>query len=254
MIKEDNPFPSICGRVCIAKCEDACNRGKFDAPVAIRDLKRFVADWVWDEAIDGRPQTSKDPAPKLGVSGESPHRVAIIGSGPAGMTCASDLARQGYSVTVLEALPVAGGMMRVGVPNFRLPHDRVQREIDDILALGVDLKLNSRVNDVEKLFAEGYEAVFLASGSHKGRKLPIPGADHPDVLVSLDFLRETSLAQEKTADGKDLSEATGLSAFQNLQSRIFNRKGTSSGRRRRRDRRGDGRPAHGRQERRHGVS
>src|SRR5512142_1959385 len=189
-IKEDNPFPSICGRVCIAKCETACNRGTLDAPVAIRDLKRFVADWVYDQKVDTIPAPTVIP--------EDAPRVAIVGSGPAGLTCAADLARQGCRVTVFEALPVAGGMMRVGVPNFRLPYERVQKEIDDILGLGIDLKLNTRVEDVENLFADGYAAVFFAAGSHRGRKLPIPNVDHPDVLVSIDFLRESSLAQDPT--------------------------------------------------------
>jgi len=207
VIKEDNPFPSICGRVCIAKCETACNRGTLDAPVAIRDLKRFVADWVYEKEIgDQRLEIANlHPTSNLQslISNLQPPisnlQVAIVGSGPAGMTCAADLARQGYRVTVFEALPVAGGMMRVGVPNFRLPHDRVQKEIDDIVALGVELKLNAHVDDVEKLFADGYHAVFFAVGSHRGRKLPIPGADHPDVIVSLDLLRDVSIALEQVA-------------------------------------------------------
>jgi heterodisulfide reductase subunit A-like polyferredoxin len=195
VIKEDNPFPSICGRVCIAKCETACNRATLDAPVAIRDLKRFTADWYWTRTEDERRKT-ENIHPPYPIVDQRLERIAIVGSGPAGMTCAADLARQGYRVTVLEALPVAGGMMRVGVPNFRLPHDRVQKEIDDILALGVELKLNTRVDDAEELFANGYDAVFFAVGSHQGRKLPIPGIDHEDVIVSLDLLRDVSLANE----------------------------------------------------------
>ncbi len=207
-IKEDNPFPSICGRVCVAKCETACNRGKYDQPVAIRDLKRFVSDWANQNGI--RDQ-SLVPDPQSPISNLP---VAIVGSGPAGLTCAADLARQGFRVTVFEALPVAGGMMRVGVPNFRLPHDRVQREIDDILALGVDVKLNTRVDDVETLFADGYKAVFFAVGSQRGRRLPIPNADHPDVIVSLDLLRDASLALEP--DGADQPAAN----FEGLKAKI----------------------------------
>ncbi len=201
VIKEDNPFPSICGRVCVAKCESACNRGTLDAPVAIRDLKRFVADWHWNQSTIASQQSPVNPSPISNAQSPT-SKIAIVGSGPAGLTCAADLARQGYHVTVFEALPVAGGMMRVGVPNFRLPHDRVQKEIDDTLrvAPGIELKLNTPVDDVEKLFADGYRAVFFAAGSHNGRKLPIPGADHPDVIVSLDLLREVSLALEQTKD------------------------------------------------------
>jgi heterodisulfide reductase subunit A-like polyferredoxin len=212
VIKEDNPFPSICGRVCIAKCETQCNRGTHDAPVAIRDLKRFVADWYWNQTEVER-RMAKDQHPSSSVLRPPSERVAIVGSGPAGLTCAADLARQGYHVAVFEANPVAGGMMRVGVPNFRLPHDRVQKEIDDIIALGVDLKLNTRVDDVEKLFADGYNAVFFAAGSHKGRKLPIPGADHADVILSLDMLREVSLVNEPNQ-----------SVICNLQSKIQNKR------------------------------
>ncbi|CAG0942544.1 partial formate dehydrogenase (NADP+) beta subunit, partial [Anaerolineae bacterium] len=215
VIKEDNPFPSICGRVCIAKCETACNRGTFDAPVAIRDLKRFVADWYWDQStVNSQPSTVSVP-PTSNIQAPT-SKIAIVGSGPAGMTCAADLARQGYRVTVYEALPVAGGMMRVGVPNFRLPHDRVQKEIEDIITLGVELKLNTRVDDVEKLFADGYNAVFFATGSHKGRKLPIPNADHPDVIVSLDMLRDVSLA---IADCR-LQTPAASAGVCNLQSKI----------------------------------
>ncbi len=216
VIKEDNPFPSICGRVCIAKCETACNRGTLDAPVAIRDLKRFVADWTYEQQI----QNSKFEIPNSNPKSEirNPKSVAVVGSGPAGMTCAADLARLGYRVTVFEALPVAGGMMRVGVPNFRLPHDRVQKEIDDIVALGVELRLNARVEDVEKLFADGYAAVFTAVGSHKGRKLPIPGADHPDSILSLDLLRDASVALEPQATASDKQ------AIENHKSKIENRR------------------------------
>ncbi len=121
--------------------------------------------------------------------------------------------------------------MRVGVPNFRLPHNRVQNEIDDIVALGVELKLNARVDDVEKLFADGYNAVFFAAGSHKGRKLPIPGADHPDVIVSLDMLREVSIALEQTEDGGPRSQENHRtsvvgpqSGIANLESKIQNRR------------------------------
>jgi heterodisulfide reductase subunit A-like polyferredoxin len=230
VIKEDNPFPSICGRVCIAKCETACNRGTLDAPVAIRDLKRFVADWAYENKIPNpkfQLPTSNHPTIQ-----PPEDRVAIIGSGPAGLTCAADLARQGYRVTVFEALPVAGGMMRVGVPNFRLPHDRVQKEIDDILALGVELKLNTRIDEVEKLFADGYSAVFFAAGSHKGRKLPIPNADHPDVIVSLDFLRDVSIGLELTKDEQRTTNDSTLSssvlrpssAIENIKSKIQNKR------------------------------
>jgi heterodisulfide reductase subunit A-like polyferredoxin len=190
-IHEDNPFPSICGRVCNHRCEEACNRAQIDAPVNIMALKRFVADWAAEHPAEVEAVLSEaakeDAAPPL-----AGQRVAVIGSGPAGLTCALDLVRRGCAATVFEALPVAGGMMRVGVPAHRLPPDVVQREIDRITAQGVELHLNHRVKDAEALLEE-YDAVFVAVGAHAGVKLPIPGADLPEVLLGTDFLRETGL-------------------------------------------------------------
>jgi len=184
-IREDNPFPSICGRVCNHRCEDACSRGKVDDPVNIMRLKRFVADWAL-----AHPDEIEIPRPEVEPTGK---RVAVIGSGPAGMTCAQDLTQLGHGVTIFEALPVPGGMMRVGIPSYRLPYDLVQKEIDDILALGVELKLNHRVDDAAALLRDGYDAVFVAVGAHQGVRLPIPGVDLPEVVVATDFLREVAL-------------------------------------------------------------
>ncbi len=184
-IKEENPFPSICGRVCDHRCEDECSRQRVDESVSVRALKRFVADWAYAK---GKTAPLKAPL------AEGPP-VAVVGSGPAGLTAARELALLGYRVTVFEALPVPGGMMRVEIPSFRLPPELIEREIDEILALGIELKLNSRVEDIGGLLEE-YEALFLALGAHRGRKLPIPGADLPGVLVNTDFLRRVNLGQE----------------------------------------------------------
>jgi len=207
VIKEDNPFPSICGRICNHRCEEECTRGRVDEPVSIMALKRFVTDWVAahpEQVTSNKQQAASRPQEADSTPHETRHtqKVAIVGSGPAGLTAAHDLARMGYQVTVFEALPVPGGMMRVGIPEYRLTRDLVQREIDDILALGIELKLNTRVTDVEKLFAAGYQAVFLAVGSHQGRKLPIPGADLPDVLVNTDFLRDVALGKRYDFSGR----------------------------------------------------
>jgi len=210
VIKEDNPFPAICGRICNHRCEDVCSRGQADQPLAIAALKRFVADYMWDRARGREGEGEKVPSPPLPSTPAPQHhdqRVAIVGSGPAGLTAAQDLVKLGYSVTVYEALPVAGGMLRVGVPAYRLPRDLVQWEIDDILAQGVELKLNSRVDDVEQLFADGYQAVFLAVGAHVGRKLPIPGADLPQVLVNTDFLREVALRAAQGIGDQEIRES-----------------------------------------------
>ncbi len=200
-ISEDNPFPSICGRVCNHKCEEACNRAQLDSAVNLMALKRFVADWAfehWDEV----EQVLQKPSGEAAKEGLAPpmtgKRVAVIGSGPAGLTCALDLVRQGAAVTVFEALPVPGGMMRVGVPSHRLPPAVVQREIDRIISLGVELRLNTRVDNVEALLGE-YDAVFVGIGAHGGVKLPIPGNNLPDVLLATEFLRQSSLSSEEPA-------------------------------------------------------
>ena len=194
-ILEDNPFPSICGRVCNHRCEDACNRGLADEPVNIMALKRFVTDWAYEHGGAGEQGSAgageRGSEEKTGLLNGK--RVAVVGSGPAGLTCAQDLARQGCAVTVFEALPVPGGMMRAGVPVYRLPAEVVQREIDHIVAQGIELKLNHRIDDVEALLHD-YDAVFVAIGAHGGVKLPIPGADLPDVWLATDFLRQTNLA------------------------------------------------------------
>ncbi len=194
-ILEDNPFPSICGRICNHRCEEACNRQQADKPVNVAGLKRYVADWAWEHQVSGS-SFSTGNSQML-----ADKRVAVVGSGPAGLTCAHDLVRWGCAVTVYEALPVAGGMMRVGVPAFRLPHEVVQREIDALVSQGIELRLNQRVEDLETLKCE-YDAVFVAIGAHKGVKLPISGNDLPQVLMATDFLREVSLqSQDATQIG-----------------------------------------------------
>ena len=183
VIKEDNPFPGICGRICNHRCEDACSRGKVDEPISIASLKRFVTDTVY-----AKPRPPVEPVPRT-----RQERIAVVGAGPAGLTCAQDLVKLGYGVAVYEALPVAGGMLRVGVPEFRLPSAIVDREVQDILDLGVELHLNQPVDDLDELFAQGYNAVLMALGAHKGRKLRLPGADLEGVEVAIDLLREVRL-------------------------------------------------------------
>jgi heterodisulfide reductase subunit A-like polyferredoxin len=180
VIKEDNPFPAICGRICNHRCEEACSRSLVEEAVNIRALKRFVTDKVY--------ASPRQPVSPVEVIHDE--RIAIIGAGPCGLTAAQDLTTQGYAVTVFEALPVAGGMLRVGVPEYRLPTEIIEREIADIVDLGIDLRLNTPVNDLEGLFNEGFHAVLIAVGAHEGIRLPIPGADHDGVLMNTDFLRE----------------------------------------------------------------
>ncbi|MGD8243938.1 MAG: FAD-dependent oxidoreductase [Anaerolineae bacterium] len=194
-IKEDNPFPAVCGRVCNHMCEEACSRGKVDEPVSIMRLKRFVADWAFDHP----EEVAEALQPKIEAEARKPtptgKQVAIVGSGPAGLTVAQDLRLKGHGVTVFEAQPVAGGMMRVGIPEYRLPYDLLQREIDEIIGLGVDLRLNTRVDDVAALRSEGYDAVFVGIGAHAAVELRIPGVDLPQALSAVDFLRDASLGR-----------------------------------------------------------
>jgi heterodisulfide reductase subunit A len=181
---EPNPFPSVCGRICTHVCETACARGNVDEPIAVAALKRFVADQVG-------PTLPVQPAAR-----RHDERVAVVGAGPAGLTCARDLAELGYGVTVLEAQPVAGGMLRLGIPAYRLPHDVLQREIDQILALGIDLKLGVRVGQdvsVDDLLEGEYRAVFLATGLQKSATLELAGADLDGVTQAVELLREINL-------------------------------------------------------------
>jgi heterodisulfide reductase subunit A-like polyferredoxin len=183
VIKEDNPFPGICGRICNHRCEEACNRNLVDQPLSIASLKRFVADQVYP-----LPYIPPDPLPY-----KFEEKVAIIGAGPCGLTAASDLRKMGYPVTIFEALPLAGGMLRVGIPDYRLPPQTVDREVREIIDLGIDLRLNTPVTDLDEVMKDGFKSVLIAVGAHEGRKLPIPGANLPEVLINTQFLRDVSL-------------------------------------------------------------
>ncbi len=204
VIKMDNPFPGICGRICNHRCETACNRGQVDEPINIRALKRFVTEKVYSEdRLPINPVEIKYPE----------RRVAIIGAGPCGLTAAQDIVHAGFPVTVFEAMPVAGGMLRLGVPEYRLPTKIVEREVQDIVDLGVDLRLNQRVEDLDDLFRLGYEAVLVSVGAHEGIRLRIPGADLSGVLINTHFLRDVRLGMYQRQEGfqvDSLSEATSL--------------------------------------------
>jgi formate dehydrogenase beta subunit len=185
-----NPFASICGRVCGHPCEPACRRGQFDLPISIRALKRFVTERYGPE--------SRNP---VDVFRDRPHatrpeNVAIIGSGPAGMSAAHDLALLGYPVTVFEAAAVPGGMMHLGIPEYRLPRDVLQAQIREILDLGPELRLNMRLGrdfSLEDLRHQGYKAVLLAFGLHRSRDLNLPGNDLDGVVKGIDFLLNVNL-------------------------------------------------------------
>jgi NADH-quinone oxidoreductase subunit F len=189
VILEDNPFPSVCGRACTHACESECKRGTVDTPIAIMHLKRFVADLGIDRAKSIKP---------LPITKEE--KVAIVGAGPAGLTTAYYLIQKGYAVTVFEALPVAGGMMVAGIPGYRLPRDIIQAEIDAIAAMGVEIKLNTRIGkdiSIKDLQDQGYGAILLAVGAYKGRKLGIPGEDkYKGCIDSIEFLGKINLSEK----------------------------------------------------------
>jgi heterodisulfide reductase subunit A-like polyferredoxin len=202
VIKQYNPFPATVGRVCHHPCETECNRGKLDSPVAICALKRFVADTVYDKwDREGKPDTDRELHPYPEAPAELPPEgkrwIAVVGAGPTGLTAAHFMARMGYQVTIFEALPVAGGMARVGIPAYRLPREVLNREIDEILSLGVELKLNHPVSDINSLFDEGFAALFLAIGAHEPQKLRIPGEDvTKGVFHGVPFLRAVALGEK----------------------------------------------------------
>ncbi len=196
LVRETNPLPAICGRVCHHPCEEKCSRGDVDEPIAIDAIKRFVWDWEKANNRNAREESLLKQRAEIQKKGE---KVAIIGSGPAGLTAAHDLIKAGYDVTIFEALPVAGGMLAVGIPDYRLPREVLQDEIDDILKLGVELKLNTALGEditIEGLWERGYKAILLAVGAHISRKLRIPGEDMEGVVHGVDFLKKVNLGDE----------------------------------------------------------
>ena len=186
VIREKVPFPWVLGYVCDHPCETECRRGEVNEPISIRELKRFAAEHD-DGSLWRDKMTPKDPTEK---------RVAVVGSGPAGLTAAYYLRLQGHDVTVFESLPAAGGMLRYGIPEYRLPRSVIDSEIKEIEAVGVKIETGTRVESLDALFEQGYEGVVVALGTHKGQKLRVPGANSAGVLIGTDFLRDVNLGNE----------------------------------------------------------
>jgi putative selenate reductase YgfK subunit len=187
LIRKDNPFPWVCGLVCTNPCELMCVRGRIDRPVSIKYLKAFAAERAMSDRLYRNPEKAPDNNKK----------VCIIGAGPAGLTAAYYLVLKGYGVTVIDSLPMAGGMMMVGIPRYRLPREVIDREVAMIEELGVEFRLNTRFGrdvTLEQLTGEGFEAFLIAVGAHTSYKTRIPGEDDfPQVIDAIDFLRRSAL-------------------------------------------------------------
>jgi formate dehydrogenase beta subunit len=191
--RRPNPLASICGRICAAPCEKVCRRGEIDAPISIRALKRFVTERFGVESMIDLSVLAEIYGHRKDRYSE---RVAVIGSGPAGLACAHDLALMGYPVTIFEAAPVAGGMLRLGVPEYRLPRALIQLEVNAILSLGVELKTGARLGKdftLADLKAQGYRATFLGVGAMQSRDLAVEGVELDGVLRGIDYLLNVNL-------------------------------------------------------------
>lgn len=183
LVRSKNPFPASCGRICTRRCEEACRRSKVDEPIAIAWLKRFLAD------KDFIPILQKPQA-------EYPERIAIVGAGPVGLSAANELALLGYKCVIFEELLEPGGMLQVGVPRYRLPRHSLDKDINNILSLGIELRTGEKVGrdiTIESLFKQGFKAIFLGIGAHRPLRLDIPGEDLPGVIPALEFFRKISL-------------------------------------------------------------
>jgi NADH-quinone oxidoreductase subunit F len=199
IIRERNPFPAVCGRICVHPCEFKCRRGELDEPVAIRSLKRYAADWYFEHI-----GTAREP---FAVTKEQ--KVAVVGAGPAGLTCAYFLAKMGYGVTVFEAAPVGGGMLGITLPEFRLPRQIIEEEIKYIESCGVEIRYDSPIDarhTVSDLMSEGYSAVFIAAGAQASKRMGIPGEEErlTGLYYGLKFLADVKEGRAPRLKGRVL--------------------------------------------------
>jgi formate dehydrogenase beta subunit len=202
LVRDKVPLPGVLGYVCDRPCEDTCRRGEVNEAISIRELKRFAVEHDIEKSwknINKNPATGK--------------KVAIIGSGPAGLTAAYFLNKRGHEVTVFEALPAAGGMLRYGIPTYRLPRDILDAEIEYIVSSGVMLRTNTSIDSIDTLLNEGYDAALVTIGTHRGQKLKVPGTDSNRVLISVDFLREVNQGNKVDIGGKVMVMGGGKVAF-----------------------------------------
>lgn len=195
LIKKENPFPAVCGRICPHNCESECTRGKLDEPVAIDEIKKFIADYELKAENRFIPEKLFDYSDK---------KIAIIGSGPAGLSCAFYLAQKGYTITVFEKQDKLGGMLTLGIPSYRLEKQVIEAEIDVLKQLGIQFKTGVEVGKdvtIDELRKEGYHGFYIAIGAQGGRKLNIEGADNENVIAGVTFLRDVNLGKEVRTEG-----------------------------------------------------
>jgi heterodisulfide reductase subunit A len=192
LVLETTPLVGSLGRACYAPCEEQCTRGSLEGPLPIRRIKRFAADTHY--AAGGEP----------GVQAAEPNgkRVAVVGSGPAGLTAAWQLQLQGYGVTIFEAAPEPGGALRLSIPSYRLPAEVVERDVANVTAIGVEIRTNTKVESIDELKQQGFDAVLLATGTHESTRLGVPGEELDGVTSALDFLRAVKLGEPVDLAGK----------------------------------------------------
>jgi 2-oxoacid:acceptor oxidoreductase delta subunit (pyruvate/2-ketoisovalerate family) len=208
-IMEENPFPAVMGRICYHSCETACNRAKVDEAVGINGVERFLGDqaikYDWKVA-PGKPTGRK---------------VLVVGAGPAGLTCAYHLARLGHQATVVDSAPKAGGMLRYGIPKYRMPREKLNVEIGRIAEMGVEIRLNTRVDDLAaEMKRGGYDATFVAAGAQLGRLVDLPGADRLQVLDAVQILRQLELEEPVPLRGRVMVYGGGNTAFDIARSAV----------------------------------
>src|SRR4030042_1291585 len=205
VVRKENPLPLICGRVCNTPCEKKCAAGEWDDPIAIRLLKRFLADYEMKHGVvvEEKPKSEKK------------EKVAIVGSGPAGLTCAHYLALEGYRGTVFESQETPGGMLALCIPDFRLPKEVLKNEIDRIKGLGVEIRTNTAVGkdvSLDKL-KEEYSAVFVAIGAYKGLQMKVPGENTEGVIDAIEFLMDVNLGRPGEVGDRVIVVGGGNSAM-----------------------------------------
>ncbi len=206
VVQEENPLVLICGRVCYNLCENSCNRNSIDESLAIRELKRFASDYVMNNE-GGFPVST--------IADEKNKKVAVIGSGPSGLTTAFYLRKKGYQVTIFEALPVVGGMLAVGIPEYRLPKELLNEEITVLTTMGVEIVVDTKIGEditLQELKEEGYEAIYLGVGAHEDRKLGIEGEELDGVYSGIDILKKINLKEDIDMNNKKVAIIGGGNA------------------------------------------